>query len=228
MQQAARKTILMQGARDVLGNCKRCDLCYTRKNLIWGGGNIDAPIMVVAGNVNYAEDTSGLVLAGDGGQLLANAMHQVGLRLDRDVFAAPAVKCQRPRVLRDGEMQRADTTPEQRDACKRFLLWQIEIVKPVILIAHGRLAAEVLFGENQPHVAYNGSWRTYGKNTLALATHNPAGLVFGDRRSLQPEFFAAWHGVAERLHCWGRLKRPDAACFQVGWSYTPKEQEIAA
>lgn len=223
-----QKNIMMRGAWQTLGNCRRCDLCHTRKNIVWGGGNVNAPIMLVTGNVNFFEDREGVVLSGDSGALVAEAMRQVGLVFGRDIYAAPAVKCQRPQIIEGGEKTRAATTPEQIAACRSFINWQIAIVKPAILVAHGRLAAEILFGENQPHVAYCGSWRTWGKKTIALATHNPAGLTFGERQSLQPEYMLHWRGLAERLNLLGRLWRPDAECFQDGWSYTPISQQQEA
>ena len=229
MTSVERKTLLMEQARVELGNCRRCSLNATRRTIIWGGGNVDAPIMLVAGNVTFAEDQSGLVLAGDAGNLVAYAMSQVGLRVDRDVFVAPVTRCQRPRVIDEvrGGMTRAEVTPEQVAACSPFLRWQISIVRPVIVVAHGRLAGQVLLGEQRPHVAYCGTWRIVGRNCIGLATHNPAGLVFGERRHLQGEYLEHWHGLAERLNLLGRMWRPDAECFQRGWSYQPKRSEAA-
>ena len=212
-----RKRILLEGIRRQMGECRRCDLCDVRQNLVYGGGNPNAPIMIVAGTVTWQEDASGVVLKGDHGGLVYQAMAEVGLDMGQDAFATVAIKCQRPKTLRDGEKTRMDTTPEQRKACTRYLRAQLAAVDPVIVVAHGRLASEVLFGESRPFGAYCGSWRTFGKNRIALAIHNPAGLTFGERQNLQPEYYSAWRGLAERLELLGRLWKPDADCFQRGW-----------
>lgn len=217
----ARKRILLEGIQRQMGNCRRCDLCDVRQHIVYGGGNPDAPIMLVAGTVTWQEDASGVILKGDHGGLVASAMAEVGLDISQDVYATVAVKCQRPRTIKDGEKGRVDVTDEQRIACSRYLRAQLSAVNPVIVVAHGRLASEVLFGESRPFGAYAGSWRTLGPKRIALATHNPAGLTFGERQAMQPEYYEAWRGLAERLNLLGRLWKPDAGCFQRGWQPPP-------
>lgn len=218
LSESQRKAMLMEGCRRALGNCRRCDLCDVRQNLVFGGGDPDAPIMIVGSNVTKEEDESGVILNGDHGGLVGQALHRVGLSPLRDVFATVVIKCQRPKTIRDGKIARADTTDEQREACAKYVRWQVEIVKPAILVAHGKLAAEVLFGEQRSFGEYAGSWRTFGKTCVALTTHNPAGLLFGERRMLIGEFMEHWYGVAERLDLLGRMWKPHARCFQEGWA----------
>ncbi len=219
MTEQQRKSLLLEGCRRTLGNCRRCDLHPVRQNLVFGGGDPNAPIMVIASNVTHGEDTSGIILKGDHGGLLGQSLYRVGLDLSRDVYATVAVKCQRPQVIKDGERTRAEVTEEQREACARFVRWQISIVQPVIIVTHGKLAAEVVLGEKRSFGDYLGSWRELGRNCIALATHNPAGLLFGDRRGLIGEFQNHWEGVAERLDCLGREWKPDARCFAAGWTF---------
>lgn len=214
-----RKSMLLDGLRNQIGNCTRCSLCDYRKHLVFGGGNPDAPIMLVGGSVTWQEDVTGRVLVGDHGGLVSYALARVGLDIQRDVYACTVIKCQRPQTIKDGEKTRADPTPDQIKACSKFVRAQIAIVNPVILVAHGRLACTVLFGEHRPLNKFCGSWRTMGRTRLGLAMHNPAGLVFGERKALQPEFLEAYDGLAERLSMLGRMWKPDAACFQAGWSY---------
>lgn len=214
-----RKQVMLDGARTQLGNCRRCSLCHSRRNIVFGGGNADAPVMLVGGNVGWEEDLSGRVLDGDRGGLVAYALHRLGLDVQRDVYATTVLKCLRPHTIKDGEKTRADPTPAQVAACAKYLRLQVSIVKPAILVAHGKLAAETLFGERRSHVAYCGSWRRMGKTTIALATHDPAGLTFGERMDLQPAFLEAYDELAVRLDCLGRIWKPNAACFTAGWQY---------
>ena len=125
MDPGARKRLLLEGVQRTLGNCRRCDLCHIRQNIVFGGGNPDAPIMIVAGTVTWQEDASGIVLKGDHGALVAQAMAEVGLDISQDVFVTVAVKCQRPQTIKDGEKTRMDVTDAQRAACSKFLRAQL-------------------------------------------------------------------------------------------------------
>ena len=114
-------------------------------------------------------------------------------------------------------------TTEQINACQPALMAQLQIVQPAIILAQGRDANRALFGDPRPMIQFLGHWREYRtkglENCIALSTHNPYGLVSGDRVGLQLEYLQHWHGVAERLNCIGRIWRPDAACFKAGWSW---------
>lgn len=224
LTESERKTLMLRGALNDLGsNCKRCSLgredCV-RQNIVFGGGNPDAPIMLVTGTVGWKEDMTGNVLAGEPGALVAYAMSRVGLDPMRDIYVATVLKCQRPHVERDGKRERAEATPEQVAACSPYLRWQMAAVNPVIVVAQGRIAGQVVLGERRPLVKYGGGWRSFGKNRIAAATHNPAGLMFGDRIKLQAEYLDLWDNLAERLSCLGRLWKPTAACFEAGWQYS--------
>lgn len=222
--QRERKAIQLNGVAKTIGNCRRCPLHAYRENIVMGGGNPDAPIMLVTGTVSGSEDRTGQVLPpsnrGQGArEIVQSAMEAVGLDIERDICAITLLKCQRPMEMNhEGVMSRSSADPLDVEKCGKFARWQIDIVKPVIVVAHGRLASEALFGEKRPLVAYCGAWRTFGKQCIALSTHNPSGL-FGERRALIPEYMLHWRGVAERLNLIGRTWKPDADAFQAGWSY---------
>jgi uracil-DNA glycosylase family 4 len=224
MEAHIRKGILLQGVHKTLGNCKRCPLHAYRQNIVFGGGNPDAPITIVTGTVSGAEDRTGQILPpsnrGEGAlEILDRAMRQVGLEVGRDIYAITILKCQRPMEMNDeGQLSRASADHADASKCLPFAKWQMDIVKSPLVVAHGRFASEVLFGERRPLVAYCGAWRQFGKARIALSTHNPGGL-FGDRRSLIPEYMLHWRGVAERLNLLGRLWKPEAVTFAQGWSF---------
>jgi DNA polymerase len=217
-RRAVRARVQLDSLEQTIGKCKRCPLHKSRENLVFGGGNPDAPIMLISGTVLWSEDRSGRVLDGDHGNIVARAMSEVGLDVRQDIYACTALKCQRPYEIKDGERRRADPPQSAMDTCIPFLRWQIEIVNPAIVIVQGKLAGVQILGESRPFVMFSGSWRSFGKKRVAFATHNPAGL-FGERAGLQSEYLQHWHQVAQRLDCLGRLWKPDAACFRRGWSY---------
>lgn len=180
--------------------------------------------MVVSTAPSWYEDEAAATLAGPGGGLVAAVLRLLGLEFNRDIYATNVVKCLRPKIVRDdGTTERAPVTAEQAKACAPALQEQLRIVQPAIIVAHGRDASRVLFGDPRPMVQFLGHWRRYRteglENCIALSTHNPYGLVTGDRVALQHEFATHWAGVAERLNCLGRLWRPDAACFAAGWTW---------
>ena len=234
MDARTRKGMLLGGVAKNLRGCRRCPLHQSRtgSNIVMGGGNPDAPILIVTGTVSAAEDRTGNVLEENPNwpgsrTILTNALSRVGLSLD-DVCAITVLKCQRPlEVGEDGKSQRAPAQRAHADQCWPFGKWQMSIINPPIVVVQGRFAAEVLFGEQKPHVAYCGSWRQFGPQRIAMATHNPAGL-FGERRAHIPDYELHWRGVAERLNLLGRLWKPEAAPFQRGWTYNTSQGATAA
>ena len=210
-----RATLRMRGARDHLGNCRKCGLCSGRTRIVFGAGSPVAPIMVIGGAPGYYDDQEGVPLSGQAGSIFQNAVSRVGLSVRRDIFATNVVKCRPPRRS-DGSNQAIPVTSEHIDECNPYLMWQLEIVKHAIIVLHGKRVNQALLGDQRSLSQYAGHWRKFGDKCIALSTHNPAGL-FGDRATLKYEYFQHWEELALRLNLLGRLWRPDAETFSGGW-----------
>lgn len=212
--------IHMDGAIERWGACRRCDLCKTRTNLVFGGGNPNAPIMIIGGPINSSEDKSGTTMFGGGYGVLSSILYELKLAPHRDIYATNITKCMTALDASSAEYKRFEPTDSQLEACRPILEAQIKIVNPAILVIHGRAANQALLNDPRPLSKYIGHTRKYGERCIALSTHNPAGLVRGERVALQPEYRAHWFDLAEKLNMLGRIWRPDAQLFKDGWGYS--------
>ena len=159
--------------REDLGECTRCPLHKQgRKQIVFGVGNPRADIMFVGEGPGADEDQQGEPFVGRAGQLLNNMITAMGIRRE-DVYIANVVKCRPP----------GNRTPEREecDTCSPFLLRQIAVVNPKIVVALGAVAAKTLLGVNDAMVNMRG--RIYDfKNTKLAVTYHPAYLLRDPRQ----------------------------------------------
>jgi uracil-DNA glycosylase family 4 len=128
--------------REDLGECTRCKLHKQgRKQIVFGVGNPRAELMFVGEGPGADEDTQGEPFVGRAGQLLNNMIKAMGIRRE-DVYIANIVKCRPP----------GNRTPERDECetCSPFLMRQIAVIKPRILVALGAVAAKNLLAINAP------------------------------------------------------------------------------
>jgi DNA polymerase len=128
--------------REDLGDCTRCKLHKQgRKQIVFGVGNPHAELMFVGEGPGADEDTQGEPFVGRAGQLLNNMIKAMGIRRE-DVYIANIVKCRPP----------GNRTPERDECetCSPFLMRQIAVIKPRIVVALGAVAAKNLLAINAP------------------------------------------------------------------------------
>ena len=128
--------------REDLGDCKRCKLHQQgRKQIVFGVGNPRAELMFVGEGPGADEDAQGEPFVGRAGQLLNNMIKAMGIRRE-DVYIANVVKCRPP----------GNRTPERDecDTCSPFLMRQIAVIKPKVVVALGAVAAKNLLAINAP------------------------------------------------------------------------------
>ncbi len=128
--------------REDLGDCTRCKLHQQgRKQIVFGVGNPQAELMFVGEGPGADEDAQGEPFVGRAGQLLNNMIKAMGLRRE-DVYIANVVKCRPP----------GNRTPERDECetCSPFLMRQIAVIKPKVVVALGAVAAKNLLAINAP------------------------------------------------------------------------------
>ena len=128
--------------REDLGDCTRCKLHKQgRKQIVFGVGNPKAELMFVGEGPGADEDAQGEPFVGRAGQLLNNMIKAMGIRRE-DVYIANVVKCRPP----------GNRTPERDecDTCSPFLMRQISVIKPKVIVALGAVAAKNLLAINAP------------------------------------------------------------------------------
>jgi DNA polymerase len=136
--------------REDLGDCTRCKLHKLgRKQIVFGVGNPRSELMFVGEGPGADEDAQGEPFVGRAGQLLNNMIKAMGLRRE-DVYIANVVKCRPP----------GNRTPErdESETCSPFLMRQIAVIKPKVVVALGAVAAKNLLAMNAPMSELRGRW----------------------------------------------------------------------
>jgi DNA polymerase len=133
----ADKLAALHIIRQDIGDCTRCKLSEARTNIVFGVGDPHARIMFVGEGPGADEDAQGEPFVGRAGQLLNNMINAMGIRRE-DVYIGNVVKCRPPQ----------NRTPERDecDTCGPFLMRQISVVRPEIIVALGATAAKYLLG----------------------------------------------------------------------------------
>jgi uracil-DNA glycosylase len=161
----ARETL--DAVRDDLGDCRRCKLCATRKNIVFGVGDPHARLMIVGEGPGADEDAQGEPFVGRAGQKLNEMIRAIGLER-KDVYIANVVKC-RPPGNRDPE-------PDEVATCSPFLFRQIEAIAPKVIVALGSPASKTLLGTKVGITALRGSWGSF-RGIPVMPTFHPAYLL---------------------------------------------------
>lgn len=149
-------------------DCQACGLCKQRKQVVPGVGDREADWMFVGEGPGAEEDARGEPFVGQAGKLLDLMLESVGLKRGENVYIANAVKCRPP----------GNRTPEasEIEACRPFLERQIELVKPRLLIALGRPAAQTLLQREVRIGQARGHLYSY-QQVPVIVTYHPAYLL---------------------------------------------------
>lgn len=148
-------------------HCKKCRLGETRKNYVFGEGNERAKLVLVGEAPGAEEDEQGLPFVGRSGQLLNNILAAVKFQRS-DVYICNVIKS-RPPNNRNPE-------PDEIAACLPYLHRQLEIIRPKIILALGKVAANALLNNNQSMQAMRGKTHKW-RNIDVVVTYHPAALL---------------------------------------------------
>jgi uracil-DNA glycosylase family 4 len=149
--------------REDLGDCTRCKLHKGRTKIVFGVGNPRAELMFVGEGPGADEDAQGEPFVGRAGQLLNNMIKAMGIRRE-DVYIANVVKC-RPPGNRQPERDETET-------CSPFLMRQIAVIKPKVVVALGATAAKNLLAINAPMIELRG--RFYDFMPVGVRSNDPS------------------------------------------------------
>lgn len=157
--------------------CRRCKLCETRTNVVFGTGNEHADVMFIGEGPGENEDLQGEPFVGRGGKLLDDMLELI--YLDRSqVYIANMVKCRPPK--------NRDPLPEEQSACAGWLNRQLELIDPKLIVCLGRIAAMRFIRSDFRISREHGQWfDVNGRRVMAL--YHPAALLRDPRK--RPETF---------------------------------------
>lgn len=162
--------------RQEVASCRACSLCETRTQTVFGVGNTRADWMLIGEAPGAEEDARGEPFVGQAGRLLDNMLASIGMSRDgetpKSVYIANVLKCRPP--------GNRNPQPEEVAKCEPFLLRQIELVAPALIVVMGRFAAQSLLGTDASIANLRGkSHRIHvaGRQIPVVVTYHPAYLL---------------------------------------------------
>lgn len=148
--------------------CENCKLCENRTQTVLERGNRNAKWMFIGEGPGEQEDLQGRPFVGASGQLLDKMIAAMQLNTENDVYIANVIKCRPPR--------NRNPEPEEISSCKNYLLQQINLVKPQMIITLGRYAAQTLLDTEIAVGKLRGKVHHYQDIPL-IATYHPSYLL---------------------------------------------------
>lgn len=160
--------------RSAVAACRACGLCESRKQTVFGVGHPEAEWMIVGEAPGEQEDLKGEPFVGPAGQLLDAMLFALGLSREATgpaaerVYIANTLKCRPPR--------NRNPAPEEMAACEPFLVRQIQLVRPRMILAMGRFAVQMLLRSAEPIGKLRSRVHQY-QGVPLVVTYHPAYLL---------------------------------------------------
>ena len=158
----------LQSLKKIVNSCHLCQLSKSRTNVVFGEGNEKAQLMFVGEGPGATEDATGRPFVGRAGELLTKMIENVLYIKRSEVYIANIVKCRPP--------NNRTPTPTEALTCRPYLLKQIEIIKPKLIVALGSTAYRYLTNDNTPISKIRGNIIDL-KDFSLIATYHPSYLL---------------------------------------------------
>ncbi|MEQ8350518.1 MAG: uracil-DNA glycosylase [Leptospiraceae bacterium] len=178
--------------------CRQCRLCETRKTVVFGEGSPSARVMFIGEGPGKTEDETGRPFVGRAGELLTRIIEN-GMGLSRqDVYIANVVKC-RPTVDQKGVKDRPPD-PEETAACSPYLIRQIELIKPEVIVTLGNPSTRFLLNTQIGITKLRGTWAEY-RGIPLMPTYHPSYVLRngGEKSPLRRDVWEDIKMVMEKL-----------------------------
>ena len=159
---------------EVVKQCRKCRLCETRKNVVFGVGNRDADIMFIGEGPGADEDAQGEPFVGKAGKLMNMAFDMLGIKRE-EVYIANIVKCRPP--------NNRNPQDDEAENCLDYLRNQVILVKPKIIVLLGSVALKNVLGKEYGITASRGKWLER-KGILYMPTWHPAALLRDENKKI--------------------------------------------
>jgi uracil-DNA glycosylase family 4 len=167
VEQTIDKKAALATLRQELGDCKRCGLHKGRTKIVFGAGNPEARLVFVGEGPGQQEDESGIPFVGRAGELLNKIINAIGLKRD-DVYICNIVKCRPP--------DNRDPQPQETGICGPFMMRQLEIISPEVVVCLGRPSAQYVLDTSRPIGKLRGHFHNMG-GMRVMPTFHPAYLL---------------------------------------------------
>lgn len=167
-------------------NCQKCPLAPTRTNVVVERGDRNAKILIVGEAPGEQEDLSGLPFVGKSGQLLDKILESVGFDTAKDVYVCNTVKCRPP--------NNRPPTDIETTTCKPYLLEQIRLVDPKIILLTGATSLKSILGEKLGITKVRGQWYEW-EGRLVMPIFHPSYLLRNQSREQGSPKWLTWQDV---------------------------------
>ena len=163
------KEIKLSNIKKECENCYKCELGKTRKNIVFSDGSANAKILLIGEAPGADEDATGLPFVGRAGKYLTSLIEQVGLSRENDFYICNTVKCRPP--------ENRVPTNEEKALCEKYLLEQIKIVNPKVIVLCGATSAESFLGDKIKISQIRGQWYKLFDGIDATVIFHPSYLL---------------------------------------------------
>ncbi len=176
----------LDALREAACNCHKCPLAPTRTNVVVERGDRRAKILIIGEAPGEQEDLSGLPFVGKSGQLLDKILESVGFDTNKDVYICNTVKCRPPN-------NRVPTEIEI-NTCKPYLLEQIRLIDPKIILLTGATSLKSIMGEKRGISKIRGQWLEW-EGRLVMPIFHPSYLLRNQSREEGSPKWLTWQDV---------------------------------
>uniref|UniRef100_A0A7V4KCT9 Type-4 uracil-DNA glycosylase n=2 Tax=Fervidobacterium pennivorans TaxID=93466 RepID=A0A7V4KCT9_FERPE len=163
-----KKEELMAIIEQRIRECQACPLWLQRTNVVPGEGNLHSPIIFVGEGPGEEEDKQGRPFVGKAGQLLTKILESVNIKRE-DVYITNVVKCRPP--------NNRVPTPLEIQSCSPFLIAQIEVINPRMIVPLGSTAASFFLGKDEPITKIRGKEFIWKGGIIIFPMFHPSYLL---------------------------------------------------
>jgi uracil-DNA glycosylase len=193
-QKTAYEALSYEELATTCRSCTKCVLHETRTNVVVGSGPVPCDIMIIGEGPGEQEDLQALPFVGKSGQLLTKILESVSIDRNSQVFIGNTVKCRPPK--------NRTPLPSEIEACKPYLIRQIQLVKPKILLLLGSPALKTILEENLPISQVRGQWYkatvNYMEEPLYIMTlFHPSYLLRNQSKEKGSPKWLTWQDIQE-------------------------------
>ena len=170
-------------------SCKKCSLCNSRTNIVFGDGVPNEKIMLIGEAPGFNEDQQGKPFVGRSGKLLDDILASVGFFRDKNIYICNTVKCRPP--------ENRNPLPEEKIACRGFLDKQLELLKPKIIILCGAVAVNSMLDTKLGITKIRGQWfdGIYGAKMMPI--FHPSYLLRNPSKTVGSPKWLMWQDIQE-------------------------------
>ncbi|MEO0854709.1 MAG: uracil-DNA glycosylase [Cyanobacteria bacterium J06648_11] len=168
------------------GVCQRCELQLGRTNAVIQRGNPAAKLMIIGEGPGQNEDEAGVPFVGKSGQLLDKILQSVRFDVRTDVYICNVVKCRPP--------GNRTPTPQEMSACQPYLLEQIRLTDPKIILLTGATAVRAILKDKRGITKLRGQWFEW-QNRLTMPIFHPAYLLRNPSREPGKPKWQMWQDI---------------------------------